>query len=119
MIGTLTRRSLRARLGRSVFIGLTILLGVSFVSGSFVLADSLKATFDNLFTSLNEEVDLQVRRTLTVDVTDAERDPVPADLADTVADVDGVARVEGVLQRYALMLDQDGDPVATNGAPAA
>lgn len=118
MIGTLTRRSLRARLGRSIFIGLTILLGVSFVSGSFVLADSLKATFDNLFTSLNEDIDLEVRRTLTVDVTDAERDPVPAGLVDDVAAVPGVARAEGVLQRYALMLDQDGEPIATNGAPA-
>ncbi len=118
MIGTLTRRSLRARLGRSIFIGLTILLGVSFVSGSFVLADSLKATFDNLFTSLNEDVDFEVRRTLTVDVSNAERDPVPAELLDEIAAVPGVARTEGVLARYALMLDQDGDPIATNGAPA-
>ena len=118
MIGTLTRRSLRARLGRNIFIGLTILLGVSFVSGSFVLADSLKATFDNLFTSLNENIDLEVRRTLTVDATDAERDPVPAELRDEIAAVPGVERAEGVLQRYALMLDQDGEPIATNGAPA-
>lgn len=118
VIGTLTRRSLRARLGRSIFIGLTIMLGVSFVSGSFVLADSLKATFDNLFSSLNEDVDLEVRRTLTVDVNDAERDPVPAELLDAVASVPGVERTEGVLQRYALMLDQDENPVATNGAPA-
>ena len=57
MTGTLARRSLRARLGRTIFIALSIVAGVSFVSGSFVLADSLKATFDNLFTSLNAEVD--------------------------------------------------------------
>lgn len=118
MIGTLTRRSLRVRLGRSVFIGLTIMLGVAFVAGSFVLADSLKATFDNLFTSLNQDIDLVVRRESTVDSTEAERDPVPAELVDTIAAVPGVEQVEGTLARYALMLDQDGEAIATNGAPA-
>ena len=78
----------------------------------------LKATFDNLFTSLNEDIDLEVRRTLTVAVTDADRDPVPASLVDDVAAVDGVARVQGVLQRYAQMLEPDGEPVSTRGAPA-
>ncbi|MEJ7799439.1 MAG: hypothetical protein WKF60_02900, partial [Ilumatobacter sp.] len=78
MIVTLARKSLRARLGRNIFIGLAILLGVSFVSGSFVLADSLKATFDNLFTELGQDVDLVVRAQLTgVDETEALRDPIP------------------------------------------
>ena len=59
--------------GRNIFIGLAILLGVSFVSGSFVLADSMKATFNNLFTELNEDVDLEVRAELTgVDETEAD-----------------------------------------------
>ena len=119
MIGTLARKSLRARLGRNIFIGLAILLGVSFVSGSFVLADSMKATFDNLFSELNEDVDLVVRNELTgVDSTEAVRDPVPVELVDEVAGVDGVAVVQGSLNRYAQMLDQDGDPISTNGAPA-
>lgn len=119
MIGTLTRRSLRARIGRSIFIGLTILLGVSFVSGSFVLADSMKATFDNLFTELNDDVDLVVRNQLTgVDETEAVRDPVPAELVDDVAAVDGVAIAQGSINRYAQVLDKDGEPISTNGAPA-
>ncbi len=42
MIGKITRKSMRARWGRDVFIGLAIMLGVSFVAGSFVLADSLE-----------------------------------------------------------------------------
>ncbi len=118
MIGTLTRKSMRARLGRSIFIALAITLGVAFVAGSFVLADSLKATFDNLFSELNENVDLEVRSTLTVDSAQAQRDPVPAELADVVAGVEGVARVEPVLQRFAQLLDQDGEPISTGGAPA-
>ena len=67
VIPKLARRSLRARIGRGIAIGLAILASVSFVSGSFILADSLKATFDNLFTELTADVDLEVRSVLTVD----------------------------------------------------
>ncbi|MFZ1491413.1 MAG: FtsX-like permease family protein [Ilumatobacteraceae bacterium] len=117
MIGTITRKSLRARWGRSLFIGLAILLGVAFVSGSFVLADSLKATFDNLFSRLNEDVDLEVRSSLAFDDVDAQRDPIPAELVDVVSSVPGVGRVEPLLTRYAQLLDPDGEPVVTQGAP--
>jgi putative ABC transport system permease protein len=119
VIGTLARKSLRARLGRNIFIGLAILLGVSFVSGSFVLADSMKATFDNLFTQLNANVDLVVRTQLVgVDETEAVRDPLPGDIVDQVAAIDGVAVAQGDLNRYAQLLDRDGEELATNGAPA-
>lgn len=116
MIGTLARKSLRARLGRNIFIGLAIMLGVSFVAGSFVLADSMKQTFDNLFSELSEDVDLVVRsRLVGVDETEAVRDPVSADVTAQVAAVDGVDIAQGNLQRYAQMLDKDGDPVSSGG----
>jgi putative ABC transport system permease protein len=117
MLAKLTRKSLRARWGRTLFITLAVALGVSFVAGTFVLGDSLKSTFDNLFTRLNENVDLEVRSELAFDQANARRDPIPADLVATVAGVDGVDRVEPVLQRYAQLLDRDGDPITTQGAP--
>ncbi len=95
MIGKITRKSMRARWGRNVFIGLAIMLGVSFVAGSFVLADSMRKTFNNLFTELTEDVDLEVRSSLTVDNIEAVRDPVPASLADDIAAVEGVAIAGG------------------------
>jgi putative ABC transport system permease protein len=118
VVPKLARRSLRARIGRSIAIALAILASVSFVSGSFILADSLKHTFDNLFSELNENIDLQARAVLTVDDISAVRDPVPSSLRDTVAQVPGVANAEGSLQRFAQMLDKDGEAVKTNGAPA-
>ena len=57
----IARRSIRARLGRLIAISIAILVGVSFVVGSFVLADSLRKTFDDLFTNISQNVDLQVR----------------------------------------------------------
>ena len=57
--GTLiARKSIRARWGRTLAILFAITASVSFVVGSFVLADSLRATFDNLFQELGENVDL-------------------------------------------------------------
>jgi putative ABC transport system permease protein len=117
IIPTLARRSLRARIGRSVFIGLSILAGVAFVAGSFILADSLRGTFDNLIDGLTGDTDLQVRSSLEVDALDAVRDPLPSELVDEVAAVPGVALAEGSYGRYAQMLDPDGDPVTTQGAP--
>ncbi|HZB41487.1 MAG TPA: FtsX-like permease family protein [Ilumatobacter sp.] len=118
VIPKLARRSLRARIGRAIAIALAILASVAFVSGSFILADSLKATFDNLFTELTADVDLEVRSVLTVDDISAARDPVPASLEQTVNDVPGVAVAEGALQRTATLLQKDGDAVDTRGAPA-
>src|SRR5690606_16086519 len=117
MIATLARKSLRARVGRSIFTGLAILAGVAFVAGSFVLADSLKATFDDLIDGLTGDLDLQVRSELTVDELDAVRDPLPATIVDEVAAVPGVAVAEPGYGRFAQMLDPDGDPVITQGAP--
>ena len=110
MIGTLARKSLRARLGRNIFIGLAIMLGVSFVAGSFVLADSMKATFNDLFTELSENTDLVVRAELAgVDEMDgAVRDPIDRSLVDEVSAIDGVDLAEGSLGRFAQMLDPEG-----------
>jgi putative ABC transport system permease protein len=117
MILTLARRSLRARLGRSIFIGLSILSGVAFVAGSFILADSLKGTFDNLIDGLTGDIDLQVRSQLTVDDLDAVRDPLPVALVDQVAAVPGVGVAEPGYTRFAQMLDKQGKPVTTQGPP--
>ena len=119
MIGTLARKSLRARWGRNMFIALAIALGVSFVAGSFVLADSMRATFDDLFDELSEDLDLQVRTVLDgVGATDeAVRDPVPAELLQEVAAVPGVGEAIGEYQRFALIVDPEGEAVTTGGAP--
>jgi putative ABC transport system permease protein len=114
----LARKSIRARLGRTIAIAVAIVVGVSFVVGSFVLADSLRSTFDNLFAELNENVDFEVRSEVAFgNGATAERDPVPLALADDLRAVEGVAVVEPLVQRYAQFLRPDGSPVTTQGAP--
>jgi putative ABC transport system permease protein len=115
----IARRSIRARLGRLIAISIAILVGVSFVVGSFVLADSLRKTFDDLFTNISQNVDLQVRHSVAFGQDDAnvQRDPVPASLLDTVRGVEGVQLAEGNIQRYAQIIDPKGEVVKTQGAP--
>ena len=115
--GTLiARKSIRARWGRTLAIAFAITASVSFVVGSFVLADSLRATFDNLFQELNEEVDLEVRAAQAFEGDDA-RDPIDVSIADSIRSVDGVAVAEPVLQRFAQLIDADGDVITPAGGP--
>jgi putative ABC transport system permease protein len=115
----LARRSMRARIGRLIAISIAIILGVAFVVGSFVLADSMRSGFDSLFTDAFENTDLQVRTELAFGSGSdtGTRDPVQAGLVDTVAQVPGVERAAGELQRSAQIIDADGEAVTTGGAP--
>jgi putative ABC transport system permease protein len=113
----LARKSIRARLGRTIAIAVAITAGVSFVVGSFVLADSLRAVFDDLFSELSEDVDYRVRSVSEVDDVDAQREPIPISIADDVGAIDGVEVAEPTLQRYAQLVDADGDAITPAGGP--
>ena len=104
----IARRSIRARWGRTLAIAAAITAGVSFVVGSFVLADSLRATFTDLFQELNEQVDLEVRSVQEFD-SDQVREPIDLTIADSVRRIEGVEAVEPALQRYAQLVDDSGD----------
>ena len=112
----IARKSVRARWGRTLAILFAITASVSFVVGSFVLADSLRATFDNLFQELNEEVDLEVRAAQAFESDDA-RDPIDVAIAESIRAVDGVAIAEPILQRYAQLLDAEGGAITPPGGP--
>ncbi len=112
----IARKSLRARWGRTLAIAFAITASVSFVVGSFVLADSLRATFDNLFTELNENIDLEVRSAQQFETDDA-RDPIDVGITDQLREIEGVAIVEPVLQRFAQLLDADGEIITPAGGP--
>lgn len=115
-IALIARKSIRARLGRTIAILLSITASVSFVVGSFVLADSLQDTFDDLFVELNEDIDLSVRSAQAFE-GDGERDPIDAALADDLLAVDGVEVVEPALFRYAQLVDDEGEVITPAGGP--
>ena len=120
VITKLTLRGLRSHPLRFFLAAFAVLLGVSFVSGAFVLSDSLRKTFDGVFTQINKGIDVQVRSKVAFgDQAQAIRDPVPAQVLDAVRRIDGVALANGTLFRNAPLLDKAGKAIKTTGAPTA
>ncbi|MEM1334970.1 MAG: ABC transporter permease, partial [Actinomycetota bacterium] len=115
----IARRSVRARLGRTIAIVLAVMAGVSFVSGSFVLADSLGQSFDKLIQELVDDLDLQVRAAEAFESDDFGGGvvPIPLDLVNVVEAVDGVAIVEPDLEGAMQIIGDDGEPIAAAGGP--
>ena len=56
----LALRGIRASIGRLILTTIAILAGVGFVSGAFILADSLEATFSSIFEEASSSVDARV-----------------------------------------------------------
>jgi putative ABC transport system permease protein len=112
----IARKSIRARWGRTLAILFAITASVSFVVGSFVLADSLRATFNSLFQELGENVDLEVRAAQQFETDDA-RDPIDVAIADSISQIDGVAIAEPTLGRFAQLIGPDGDVITPAGGP--
>src|SRR5919198_1441515 len=118
-MGKATIKGLAAHKLRLALTALAIVLGVSFVSGTYVLTDTISKTFDELFQNVTQNVDVIVRSkdTLSSGQGDELREPMPASLAQQIAQVDGVKAAEGGVDGYAQFLKKDGKPVTTGGAP--
>ena len=116
MMVQLTFRGLVARRARIVLTVLSIVIGVSFVSGAFILTDSFRRAFDQLFAQLDQGIDLRVRGA-TAFGRGGGGSPVPASLAEGISEVPGVVAVEPNLDEPAVVLDADGEPVPARGGP--
>ena len=119
-------KSVFARKVRLILTVVSIVLGVGFVAGTFVLTDTMNKAFDDLFETTATGSDVIVRSQQAFVPTAAgpgggggeEREPVPEDLLATVQAVDGVASASGDLQGYAQMKDPaTGDPIGGVGPP--
>jgi len=119
MAAPVTRLTIRGVIARKWRIFLTILAvvsGVAFVSGAFVLTDSVKKSINDVFATLSEGIDIEVRTSIAFgDEATAERDPVSVDVIDVVAAIDGVRLAEGNLLRAATVITADGEPLRTSG----
>ncbi len=114
-----TWRSLKAHKARMLLSGLAVVLGVAFVVGTFIFTDTLKGTFDQLFSG--DVADVVVSQELAAggeDGTGSVASVVPQSVLDQVAAVPGVAQVTGVVQVTGVaLLDAEGQPVGGNGPP--
>ena len=112
-----TFKGLLAHKARLVSTFVAVMLGVSFIAGTFVLSDTLKHTFDNLFNEVTAGIDVSVRTKSAFDTgsssgNDTRREPLPASLLKTVEDVPGVRFAEGGVFGYAQLVDKKGKAIA-------
>jgi putative ABC transport system permease protein len=112
-----TIRGLLARKVRLVLTALAILLGVSFISATYVLTDTVKQSFDAVFSQTLSGVDLQVQGASSLgDVSNPGR--IPDSTVDQVRAVPGVARAEPFVKTtLAQFVNPDGDAIGGGGPP--
>ena len=98
-----------------------VIVGVSFVSGTYVLSDTMVKAFDELYTGLTAGTDVVVRSQSAYDAdvttTGGQLRPLDEGIVDTVRRVPGVAVAEGSVNGFALIIDKHGDPIQPGGAP--
>jgi putative ABC transport system permease protein len=118
-VRNVTIKGLLAHKLRLALTALAIVLGVTFISGTFVLTDTLNNTFSTLFGSIYSKVDFQVRGVAQLGSAgaNATRNPIPESLLTTIRRVPGVATAQGAVEGYAQFVAKDGKPIVTGGAP--
>ena len=95
-----TIKGLLAHKLRLALTALAIVLGVTFIAGTFVLTDTLHNTFNTLFGNIYQSVDFQVRGVAQFGSGGtATRNPVPESVLSTVRGVPGVRGRRGVGHR--------------------
>lgn len=114
-----TWRSLKAHKARMLLSGLAVVLGVAFVVGTFIFTDTLKGTFDQLFsTEAPDVVVSQQLGGLGDQGTGSVVSVVPQDVVDTIGELGEVDRVTGDVQVLGVaLLDGEGQPVGGSGPP--
>jgi putative ABC transport system permease protein len=116
----ITVKGLRAHKLRLALTALAIVLGVTFVTGTLVLTDTLNNTFTTLFGQVYQNTNFEVRGVAafpTSGAAGAIRKPIPESIIAAVKDVPGVAVAEGGVSGYAQFIAPNGKAVTTGGAP--
>ncbi|HWE55416.1 MAG TPA: ABC transporter permease [Acidimicrobiales bacterium] len=119
-----TWKSLLAHKLRLALTALAVVLGVAFMSGTFVLTDTIKHTFSNLFTQAASGESAVVRavapygngRSGGGQGLNGDRPLTPDSLVSTVQAIPGVGAADGSVSGYGTMLNLQGKTF-TKGAP--
>ncbi len=112
-------KTLWAHKRRLIGTSLAVVLGIAFLTGTLVLGSTLRATFDELFTSVNKGTDAVVRSSTKFesDRGGTQRPPIDASLLGKVRSVPGVAEAQPEVDGYGVLLGKDGKQVTSNGPP--
>ena len=105
---------------RLLHTALAAALAVGLVAGTFVLTDTVNATFSRATAASASDVDVIVRSASQFSAEGnslPEREAVPPALVDTVRAVPGVRAAWGLVWGYAQLVDKEGEVIAPQGLP--
>jgi len=110
---TLSFRNLLAHKVRLALTVTAVTLGVAFVSGAFVLSDTMGKAFDQLFgdVAAGSDVTVRARAHGATGHAPASARPIDESFVATVTDVPGVELAEGSVTGYTLVLDGQRKPL--------
>src|SRR3954454_8512315 len=103
---------------RVLLSSLSIALGVAFISGTFVLTDSMNSSLTNGYKQQYNGTSAVVRSPTSFEDTDAldQRGPFPASVLNSVQRTPGVNQAEGSVTGWALVTDSNGKAITREGA---
>jgi putative ABC transport system permease protein len=114
-----TLKGIWAKKIRFLLTGVAVMLGVAFVSGTFVLTATISHTFDNLFSDIYQHTDAVVRAKETFSGNfGAGRGTIQASLLPVVKLAPGVAQADGNVQGVAVIVDKHDKALGSNGRGA-
>jgi hypothetical protein len=113
----LALKGILARKGRLLLTSLAVILGTSFLAGTYIFSDTLTKSFDDLFADVFEDTDAYVRSSVVIegDFGAEERQRIPESLTATVAQVPGVKTAVPSVLGFARVIGKDGKPIGTEG----
>ena len=108
-------RGLLSRKLRAVLTAIAIILGISMVSGTYVLTDTINNSFNQIFQQANRHIDAVVS-TKTGANSDSGRTPppLPASLLSVVRGTSGVSAAEGEIGDTAQLYDLKGNALTSS-----
>jgi putative ABC transport system permease protein len=110
-------RGIAARKLRAFTTWLAIFLGVALVAGTYVLTDTINASFNEIFTESLKGTDVVVTARQDIQTDDAAPPGFPARLLEPVRQVDGVQAATGSVFATGRFVDRGGDPIGNSFAP--
>src|SRR5690349_14739005 len=114
-------KGLAGRKVRALLTALAVVIGVSMVSGTFVLTDTMQKAFDGIFDESYQGTDAVVSGRQLVEFSSGGRATVPASLLAQVKELPSVEAAAGTLQDLqnnstpAKLYDRDGNTIGRQG----
>src|SRR5689334_17778232 len=102
---------------RIVLTSIAVVLGVSFMTGTLVLSDTITRTFDNLITNVNNGLSAQIRAKASFkdENGNQQRNRISASLVDIARRVPGVQDAEVSVSGFAVIVGSNGKGLNASG----